>query len=132
MDDMLFKPVQVLQQPDAGAAMDRRDVKLDFADPAVGKIDQSVPDFRIIEIGIFLTDLFFIDPDARMVLDIVILTCVAAFEYFINRPASLAAKGFVIKNYGVYSAILPAVIAACFCAGFQGQLPTFFILRWFM
>lgn len=116
MKNAFLDPVKVFQQPDTGAAMYGGDKEPYLADPAVGEFQQPFPDLLMIEISVFLTDLFFPDPDARMGFDIIIFTGVALPEDFVNGFATVATKRFLIENDGIFPAIFPAVETAYFTA----------------
>jgi len=119
MQDTILDPVQVLQEPDAGAAMDGRDEQLNFTDAAIGKFKQALPDLFMIEIGIFLTYFSLFYFYSRMCSNIVILAGIALPEYFINGFTTMATKRLIIKNHRVSPAIFPAVITDYFVAFFQ-------------
>jgi len=114
MDDPFLDPAEVLQQPDARAAMDGWNEEFDLADPAFGKFEQAVPDLLIIQVGIFLTDLRFLYPYAWMLGDIIIITGIALPEDFINRFAAVTAKRFVIEHHRRVAASFTTVITTYF------------------
>jgi hypothetical protein len=110
MDDPFFQPVEVFQQPDTRTAVNGRDIELDFRDPVVREIDQSISDLLMVQVGVFPAYFLFFDLYARMVRDVVILAGIVPLEDLINSPATLAAKWLVIEDHGVASAIFTAMV----------------------
>jgi hypothetical protein len=114
MDDALFQPVQVFQEPYAGTAVDGRNVEFDLADAVIGEFDEAFPDLGVVKVSVFLAYFAFPDLYPGMIGDFVVLTGVAPFQDLINSPATLATKRLFIENHRVGPATFPAMIARIF------------------
>ena len=90
------------------------DEQPDLADTAIGKLQQAIPYFLMVQVSIFLPYFSFFNPDARMVCDVIVFAGIAFFQDFINRFAAIAAKWLFIKDHRVVVTTFSAMVAVYF------------------
>ena len=92
MRDSRMEALQVLQQPDAGTAVDDGDEELDLADAVFREIKEFTGDLGIIEVSISFADFRGPDLFSRMLFKLIIFTGIAAAQDVIDHLAALAAE----------------------------------------
>ena len=92
--------------------MNGRDEKPDFADTAVGKLQEAGPDLFMVKPGKLLANFSFFYPDARVVFNIIILAGIAFFQDLINCFATGTAERLFVKDHRVVAAVFSAMVTA--------------------
>ena len=107
--DARLQPEQVLQQPHARHAMNRRHLEGDPADLAIREIEQLLLQRRVIQVSPPLAFGRPPDPHARMPAQVVELPQAALRQQIVNEQAAPAAKHFVVLGQVRVRARLAAV-----------------------
>ncbi len=112
MPDPGMQPEQVLQQPNAGNAMNRRDLKGNAADLAVREIEQPLLNGRFIQIGPLLTFGLSTNTNARGLSQIIEVFQTMFSKQIVHDLAALAAEIISAPGKRKVFARLAAVITA--------------------
>jgi hypothetical protein len=104
---------QILEQPDAGDAVNRRDPECHLADSVIAEIQQLTLNDRIIQAGPLLAGSRSPNPNAGVPVQVVEMFQTVVSKQIVNGSTALAAEVLFAVSEGMAGARFAAMVTAC-------------------